>query len=200
MLNWAGMLPFILITTFTPGPNNVSSASMGMMHGYRKSLPYILGIMCGFYFIMLACGLLSQTITQMLPSFEVVLRIIGTLYILWLAYETLRSSYDIKFTDQSPLTFWNGFFLQVINVKAIFYGLTLYGSFFQPLLGRLDWLILSALFCAGLAFCSVTLWALFGVVIQRYLKKPILKKSVNIILALMLFYIAVDISGLFPLI
>ncbi len=200
MLDWAGMLPFILITTFTPGPNNVSSASMGMLYGYRKSLPYILGIVCGFFMVMLACGLLSQTIAEVLPSFEVVLRIVGALYITWLAYETLKSSYDFELTDQPPLTFWNGFFLQVLNVKAIFYGLTLFSSFFKPLIGHLDWMILTSVFLAGLAFCSVTLWSLFGVVIQRYLKKPVLRKSVNIFLAVLLFYTALEISGLLMLI
>ena len=200
MLDWAGMLPFILITTLTPGPNNISAASMGMSHGYRRSLPYILGIVSGFFLVMLACGLLSQTIAEVLPSFETVLRIVGALYITWLAYETLKSSYDFELTEQQPLTFLNGFFLQVLNVKAIFYGLTLFSSFLNPLIGHIDWMIPASIALAGLAFCSVTLWSLFGVVIQRYLKKPVLRKSVNIILAVMLFYIAVDISGLLPLI
>jgi len=200
MLDWAGMLPFILITTLTPGPNNISAASMGMSHGYRRSLPYILGIVSGFFLVMLACGLLSQTIAEVLPSFETVLRIVGALYITWLAYETLKSSYDFELTEQQPLTFLNGFFLQVLNVKAIFYGLTLFSSFLNPLIGHIDWMIPASISLAGLAFCSVTLWSLFGVVIQRYLKKPVLRKSVNIILAVMLFYIAIDISGLLTLI
>ena len=200
MLDWAGMLPFILITTLTPGPNNISAASMGMSHGYRRSLPYILGIVSGFFLVMLACGLLSQTIAEVLPSFETVLRIVGALYITWLAYETLKSSYDFELTEQQPLTFLNGFFLQVLNVKAIFYGLTLFSSFLNPLIGHIDWMIPASIALAGLAFCSVTLWSLFGVVIQRYLKKTVLRKSVNIILAVMLFYIAIDISGLLALI
>ena len=123
MLNWAGMLPFIFITSFTPGPNNVASASMGMLYGYRKSLPFLLGIVCGFFVLMLLSGLLSQTLMDVLPSFETILRIVGAIYIGWLAYETLRSSYDFELKEQPTLTYWRGFFMQMLNVKAIFYGL-----------------------------------------------------------------------------
>jgi len=190
------MLPFILITTFTPGPNNVSSASMGMLYGYRKTLPYILGIVSGFFLVMLLCGFLSRTLLEVLPSFEVILRVVGALYIAWLAYETLRSSYDFELQKQPPLTFWRGFFLQLLNIKAIFYALTLYSGFLSSLTYRVDWLLLSAVCLACLGFCSVTIWTLFGSVIHKYLKKPALRRWVNIGLALLLVYTAVEISGL----
>lgn len=199
MLNWAGMLPFILITTFTPGPNNVSAASMGMLYGYRRSLPFLLGIVSGFFTVMLLSGLLSQTLVQTLPSFELILRVVGALYIAWLAYETLRSTYDFEISQQPPLTYWRGFFLQLFNVKAIFYGLTLYSGFLTPLIGHWDWLLFSAICLAGLGFCSVTTWSLFGAAIHRYLHKPDLRKAVNIALAVLLLYTALEISGLFDL-
>jgi len=196
MLNWSGMLPFILITTLTPGPNNISGASMGMLYGYRKTLPYIMGIVSGFFLVMLLSGWLSGTLLEVLPSFEIILRVVGVLYILWLAYETLRSSYDINLQDQPPLTYWRGFFLQLFNIKAIFYALTLYSGFLSSLTHRLDSLLLSALVLACLGFCSVSIWTLFGSLIQRYLKNPVLRKGVNIVFALLLVYTALEISGL----
>ena len=196
MLNWSGMLPFILITTLTPGPNNVSSASMGMQYGYRKTLPYILGIVSGFFLVMLLSGWLSGTLLEVLPSFETILRVVGVIYILWLAYETLRTSYDIKLQDQPPLTYWRGFFLQLFNIKAIFYALTLYSGFLSSLTYRADWLLLSAICLACLGFCSVSVWTLFGSLIQKYLKKPALRQGVNIVFALLLVYTALEISGL----
>jgi hypothetical protein len=32
------LLSYILISTLTPGPSNIVSASMGVLHGYRKTL------------------------------------------------------------------------------------------------------------------------------------------------------------------
>ena len=36
------LMSFVIITTFTPGPNNISSASQGVLFGYRKALPYLI--------------------------------------------------------------------------------------------------------------------------------------------------------------
>ena len=43
------LISFVIITTFTPGPNNISSASMGIMYGYKKTLDFLLGIAAGIF-------------------------------------------------------------------------------------------------------------------------------------------------------
>lgn len=40
----AATATFILVTTFTPGPNNILSASMGAYFGYRRTAPFLFGI------------------------------------------------------------------------------------------------------------------------------------------------------------
>ena len=59
-LDMIPLISFVFVTTFTPGPNNISSASMGMRYGYRKTVAYLLGISSGFFVVMLACALLSN--------------------------------------------------------------------------------------------------------------------------------------------
>lgn len=198
MINWSALIPFIFITTLTPGPNNITSASMGMRFGYRRSLKFLLGIVCGFFAMLFLSGWLSNAIVRVLPQFELVLRIVGALYILWLAFETLRSTHAYELQEQQVLNFWKGFFLQLLNVKVIFFGLTIYTGFLQSLSGSFSWLILSAAGLATVGFCSISVWNLFGVAIQRYLKKPKLQKTVNLVLALLLVYTALEIAGLLP--
>ena len=94
MLNLPAILSFVLATTFSPGPNNISSASMGVLHGYRKTLRYLMGIATGFFFVMLLCGWISRTLLDAIPALETMLRIIGAGYILWLAYHSLRANYS----------------------------------------------------------------------------------------------------------
>ena len=86
------LLSFVLITTFTPGPNNISSASMGISYGYRKTFRYLVGITAGFFLVMLCCATLSHLLLQLLPAAEGYLRIIGALYICWLALAIFRSN------------------------------------------------------------------------------------------------------------
>jgi len=88
-------LTFVIVTTFTPGPNNISSSSMGILFGYRKTLPFILGIVTGFVFTMLVSGFLSRTVFGLVPELEAIMRLVGAGYILWLAYKTWKSSYQL---------------------------------------------------------------------------------------------------------
>ena len=195
-INFFAFLPFVLITTFTPGPNNISSASMGVLYGYRDTLKYMLGIVTGFFLVMLLCGWTSTVLLKVLPSFETALRFIGAGYILWLAFETLKTSYTFQESNQSPMGFGRGLLLQVLNLKAIVYGLTLYSTFLVPITDNSALLVLSATFLATLAFCSVSAWALFGSAIRTVLHQPRIRQSVNLVLSLLLVYTAIELSGL----
>ena len=199
-IDFIAFLSFALVTTFTPGPNNITSASMGILYGYKKTWNYLLGIVAGFFLIMLLCGLVSPALLGILPSFETVLRIIGAGYILWLAYHTLRASYTFQtHDDQARMGYGNGFLLQLLNPKVIVYGMTLYSTFLAPISGRPLLLGLSALFLAAVAFCATSTWALFGSAIKTYLRRPGIRQAVNILLSLLLVWTAVELSGILSL-
>jgi cysteine/O-acetylserine efflux protein len=189
------LISFVAVTTYTPGPNNISAASMGVLYGYKRTLPYMLGMVSGFFMMLTLSGLVSGFLIEKIPAFEVVLRFAGALYILWLAWHTLRASYTFDEEQTKPLGFIQGFLLQVLNVKVIVYGLTLYGTFLSNKIPSTLHLVLSALLFACVGFTSVSLWTLFGAGIRRYLNQPKVRRVVNIALALLLVYTAVDISG-----
>ena len=194
------LISFVLITTYTPGPNNISAASMGVLYGYKRTLPYMLGMVSGFFVMLTLSGLVSGFLLEQIPAFETILRIAGALYILWLAWHTLKASYTFDEEEQKPLGFIQGFLLQVLNVKVIVYGLTLYGTFLANKIPSFFHLVLSAALFASVGFTSVTLWTLFGAGIRKYLNRPKVRQAVNIVLALLLVYTAVDLSGLLKLI
>jgi cysteine/O-acetylserine efflux protein len=195
-INIIAFFSFALVTTFTPGPNNISSASMGVLHGYKSTLKYLLGIATGFFFVMLLCGWISKTLLKVFPSFEPALRFIGAGYILWLAFETLRASYTFQESGQSLMGFARGLLLQVLNPKVIVYGLTLYSTFLAPITGNPAYLVLSALLLTAMAFCATSTWALFGWAIRTYLYQPRIRRFVNLGLSLLLVYTAIELSGL----
>jgi cysteine/O-acetylserine efflux protein len=194
------LISFVAVTTYTPGPNNISAASMGVLYGYKRTLPYMLGMVSGFFIMLSLSGLISGFLLEQIPAFEIVLRIVGALYILWLAWHTLKASYTFDEENQKPLGYLQGFLLQVLNVKVIVYGLTLYGTFLADKIPSFFYLVLSAALFASVGFTSVSLWTLFGAGIRKYLNRPKLRLIANIILALLMVYAAVDISGLLKLI
>ena len=173
------LVSFVLITTFTPGPNNISSASMGILYGYKKTLRYLGGIATGFFLIMLLCGWISATLRQWLAGFEMVLRIVGALYILWLAYHTFKASYNFDEDEQPLIGFSNGFLLQLLNPKVIVYGLTLYATFVGGSVANPFYLLLSALAFAGVAFVATSTWTLFGAAIRTYMGRSQVKQQIK---------------------
>ena len=153
---------FVVITSFTPGPNNVSSASMGVLYGYKTTMPYLLGIASGFFLVMILCGWISFTLLRLIPAVENILRIIGAAYILWLAFHTLKASYTFGENKTASWGFVKGFLLQLLNPKVVVYGITLYSAFLSWTVRNPLYLFASALALAGVGFCAVSSWALFG--------------------------------------
>jgi len=197
--DFLALASFVLITTFTPGPNNVSCASMGILYGYKKTLKYMAGIGAGFFLVMIFCGLISSTLIRVFPAFENILRFVGAAYILWLAYHTLRANYGFREEGRAALGFVNGFFLQLLNVKVVVYGFTLYSTFLSGIVKNTFYLALSALVFTGASFCSITSWTLFGAAIRSHLNRPRIKRALNLALSLLLVYTAVELSGVLDL-
>jgi cysteine/O-acetylserine efflux protein len=196
IVEWIPLSSFVFVTTFTPGPNNISSASMGVMYGYKKTLNYLFGIGSGFFIVMIACACLSSALLSILPTAEEYLRWIGAGYILWLAIGILRADYSSNGSEKSAMGFSKGFMLQMFNPKVAVYGLTLYSTFLASIASRIDYLILSALCFAFTAFVSISTWALFGAAIRKKLKNDVFRKVINISLSALLIYTAVELSGI----
>jgi len=193
-MNLIPLISFVIITTFTPGPNNISSASFGMTLGYKKTLSYLLGIMIGFFFVMLVCALLSNTIVKLIPVIENYFKYIGAAYIVWLAWETLKTDYTICRNNEFSHNFTKGLILQLINPKALIFGLTMYSTFLIPIANRIDYLILSGAILATITFCATSSWALFGNAISKFLHNNTFKKIINIIFATLLLFTALELT------
>jgi len=199
LIDFATLIPFVLITTFTPGPNNLSCASMSINFGIKKTMNYIYGIVTGFFLLLLLCGFFSKLLFMAIPSVEPIMRWVGAVYILYLAYGTFKASFSFKEKSNQYLWgFYKGVLLQFINPKGIIYGLTLYSVFLNPLIGNPFYIALFSLCFALVGLCSVLTWALFGAMINQYLHHLKLRIILNGILSLLLAYTAVKISGILP--
>ena len=144
---------------------------------------------------MLVSAYLSSALLNVMPFAERYLRWIGAAYILYLAVGTLRADYRFSADKAAGGAFAKGFVLQLFNPKVAVYGLTLYATFLAPISGQIAWLALFAAIFAMTAFAATSTWALDGAVIRNSLKKVSFRKTVNIILALLLVYTAVTLSG-----
>ena len=190
------LLSYVLISTFTPGPSNISSTSVAVLHGYRNTLNYQSGLAAGVFFVMVLSGWVSTTLISIFPILEPVLRYVGAGYILYLAFGILKASYTFGDQNAKPLGFVQGLTLQVLNPKLIVYAFTLFSAFLAPVTNNAILVVLAALLLSATSFCATSMWAIFGTAIEAYLHNPRLKAIVNILLSLSLVYTAIALTGL----
>jgi len=190
------IISFVLISSFTPGPSNISSASMAVLYGYKNTLKYQAGLAAGVFLLMFLSGLLSTALLTLFPTFEPIMRYAGAAYILYLASGMLKASYTFAVEGSKPLGFLSGLILQLLNPKLFVYAFTLFSAFLAATTRNITVLLPVVTLLSMVAFCATSTWALFGTAIKTYLHQPGLKTAINIALSLSLVYTAISLAGL----
>lgn len=188
-MNFTAFFSYILLTAFTPGPNNIMSMSNAGKYGLKKSFPFNLGIFAGFLLVMSCCAAFSALLYDFIPAIEPVMLCIGAAYILWLAWTVWRDKpHGEKKGLSQTNTFAAGMVLQFINVKVILYGITAMSSFVLPYYRGVSSVAAFVLLLSAVGFAGTLCWALFGAAFDRFFIKY--SKIVNAVMALALVYCA----------
>jgi threonine/homoserine/homoserine lactone efflux protein len=189
------VLGYALVAIFTPGPNNITSSSLGMRLGYRGTLRFVTGVATGFFCILLTSGLVTELLVSAYGRVATVLKIAGVLYLLWIAWTVIRREDHAHTSPTATGTrFRDGLLLQFVNPKVILFGLTMYATLLAPLTKNWLAVVLSAAVLAVLSFCSTSLWALLGAGIQRFIANPRIKFVYSLVLVALLLYAAWSIA------
>ncbi|HEX7688730.1 MAG TPA: LysE family translocator [Burkholderiaceae bacterium] len=185
------MMLYCFAMSITPGPNNMLLTASGANFGYRLTLPQILGINAGGFVLATAsCVGLGQLFVAW-PALQAVLRIGGALYLLYLAAKLARARIGDA-TMLRPQSFVEGALFQVINPKSWLKAITL-GSVFMPAgASPLPAALAIATVSALIGLPCVSLWALFGVAIRRFLQDARNQRLFNLAMAATLAVLALD--------
>ena len=132
MFPWTRFFLYVLATAATPGPNTLSSLSVGSRLGFRGSLPYIFGIWAGFSIVSTACTILCSTLEALIPKIRFPMMVLGACYILYLAWKTWRSG-SVDEVAASRSSFRDGFLLQFVNVKLYVFCIVSMQTYVLPL-------------------------------------------------------------------
>ena len=191
-MDWLAFISYALISTFTPGPNNIMAMANAARSGLHKTIGFCLGVSTGFAFVLMLCSYLNLVLSGLLPRFRLVMSTVGAAYLLYLAAKLVWNGGSGHSHRPEPApSFWTGIGLQFVNPKGIMYGITVFGSFVLPgTLSQGSILGITALL-ALLALISTVCWALFGSVFQRLLSRY--QRPFNVVMALLLVYCAVSI-------
>lgn len=191
MFNWINFLTYAVITAVTPGPNNIMSMSNASRLGFKKSLPFNLGIWAGFSIVMVACTLFSSVLSFALPMIKTPMLIIGASYMLYLSWKTFKSSPEIV-ESQARSGFRSGLVLQFVNPKIYIYCIISMEVYILPYYSKeLLPLFAFAMLLAFIGFSFTLCWSAFGSIFKKIFSKY--AKITNAIMALLLAYCAISL-------
>jgi len=165
------MFGFALVTTVTPGPNNMMVMISGANFGLRRTLPHILGIALGFPLMLLAVGLGLGAVFGAVPLLHTILKYVAFAWLIYLAWKLANAKRPNAegVPGGRPLSFLAAAGFQWVNPKAWMMGLSA-ATLYLPE-GQSPWLRLGLL--VGLfvlvTFPSCAVWCLFGTGIARFL-------------------------------
>ena len=159
---------FSVAAAFTPGPNNIIGSYSGFNFGIKKSIPLILGVTFGYtILITLAAGGLN-IIFSSYPILKTIIKIVGSIFLIYLAYKISFQNQIEKKTIKNPVKFFDTFIFQFINPKGVFAAITSI-SLFVELGDRYlfhSMVVITVSFLC--AITSITSWCLLGKFLRRF--------------------------------
>ena len=110
---------FALVSSITPGPNNVMLATSGLNFGFRRTIPHLLGVSIGFTLMVFLVGVGLGSVFQQVPALYTVLKHAGAAYLLYLAWKIANAG-EMKdgVSRARPMTFLQAAAFQWVNPKA----------------------------------------------------------------------------------
>ena len=115
---------FILVFYGSPGPATLSLAASGASVGFRRSLPYLFGIVSGLLVNFVVAALGITVLMQRAPALVTIMTYLSLGYIIYLAVRMVRT--DPKAGAERPLVFSQGVLLNMLNPKAYFASLAVF--------------------------------------------------------------------------
>ena len=170
---------------FTPGPNNAVASFSGFNFGIKKTIPSIVGVWLGYTTLVIVINFVLISTFIKYPLIQEVIRILGTFFLLYLAYKISFSSLSKDGKKNNPVKFIDTFIFQFLNPKGVMAAIILISKFVI----EDDYLISSItviVTCSLTALTSITTWAFFGKFLRNFATNNNFIKRFNYAMSMLL--------------
>ena len=152
---------------FTPGPNNAVASFSGFNFGIKKTIPLILGVGLGYTILVILINFVLISIFKEYPIIQDIIRVLGTFFLIYLAYKISFSNSSRDLNKINPVKFFDTFLFQFINPKGVMAAITLVSKFVREDI-YISSSIVVILVCSITAFLSITTWTFFGKFLRKF--------------------------------
>lgn len=177
---------FAAVGSGSPGPNNTLLLASGVRFGFARTIPHVIGSAIGIGALILLVGMGIGAAIETIPAAQLVLKLAGSAYFLFLAYRIARTSGVAGADVAAPLTVWQALAFQFVNPKGWIFVIALVGAFLPPDLPPVVASALVAAIVAVVVLAAAAVWALGGAALSTALGDDRSRRTVAAVLAVLM--------------
>lgn len=180
------LVAFSLVSSVTPGPNNVLLWASGAAFGFRATVRHVLGTALGIGSMALVVAAGVGTLFTAIPEIALLMKVGASVYLFYLAYQIAGARALERGALAGPLGFLQAAAFQAINPKAWVFALGAVTAFrpagYSVIVGSL----LVAATMTIVVVPTAALWAGVGGALSRWMTGDRPRRAVSMALALLL--------------
>ena len=177
---------FWFVTAYTPGPNNVVASYSGFNFGITKTLPHIFGVTLGFTSLVLFLSIGLINFFKLFPIVQVVIRYLGTLFLLYLPYKIAFSSASSEIKKENPVKFIETFLFQYLNPKGVSVAIIVVSNYVELGSNYINYATQVVVLAFLFSSTSITLWTFIGKFLRKFATNEKFIKYFNYVMSVLL--------------
>jgi len=165
----AALAAFALVSSITPGPNNLMLMASGANFGFQRTIPHMLGVALGFTFMVVMVGIGLMQLFDVFPLSYTILKVLSVSYLVYLAYRIATAAPPSSDANArgKPFTFFQAALFQWVNPKAWTMALTAIAVYSPS--RELSAVVWVALVFGVVNLPSVSIWTVLGQQLRKWL-------------------------------
>ena len=177
---------FWFVTAYTPGPNNVVASYSGFNFGITKTIPHILGVTFGFTSLVLFLSIGLINIFKLFPIIQIVMRYLGTLFLIYLSYKIAFSGNSNDTKKENPVKFIETFLFQYLNPKGVTVAIIVVSTYVELGENYINYATQIVALAFMFSISSITLWTFVGKFLRKFATNDKFIKYFNYVMSVLL--------------
>ena len=177
---------FMLVTSCSPGPNNIVASYSAFNYGITKTIPHMFGVIFGFTTLVAVINFGLINIFKMFPIIQEVLKYTGSIFLVYLAYKIAFSKSNLNDTAENPVKFIETFFFQFLNPKGVIVAIIIVSTYVdsgENFFNHSFWVLSTSFFFACFSICF---WTLVGKFLRKFATNEKFIKRFNYVMSFLL--------------
>ena len=177
---------FMLVTSCSPGPNNIVASYSAFNFGLVKTIPHMFGVIFGFTTLVVVLNFGFIKIFLEFPIIQEILKYTGSIFLVYLSYKIAFSRVKSDSSSNNPVKFIETFFFQFLNPKGVIVAIIMVSTYVESgknFINHSSWVIGVAFFFACF---SIMFWTLVGKFLRKFATNEKFIKRFNYVMSFLL--------------